>query len=146
VLLHMATRQPELVKAMVLVSATSYFPAQARLIMRQYPDNLPVAERENLRRRHPGGDAQIEALLPSTKAFADSYDDMNFTPHLGRITARTLIVQGDRDPLYPVENSVEMAWAIPRSSLWIVPNAGHGPVLGQRWPEFLKTAAGFLRG
>jgi hypothetical protein len=84
----MATRQPELVKAMVLVSATSYFPAQARLIMRQYPDNLPVAERENLRRRHPGGDAQIEALLPSTKAFADSYDDMNFTPHLGRITAR----------------------------------------------------------
>jgi pimeloyl-ACP methyl ester carboxylesterase len=72
--------------------------------MRQYADNLPAAERENLRRRHPGGNAQIEALLASTKAFADSYDDMNFTPsHLGRITARTLIVQGDRDPLYPVE-------------------------------------------
>jgi pimeloyl-ACP methyl ester carboxylesterase len=27
VLLHMATKQPERVKAMVLVSATSYFPA-----------------------------------------------------------------------------------------------------------------------
>jgi pimeloyl-ACP methyl ester carboxylesterase len=146
VLLHMATRQPELVKAMVLVSATSYFPAQSQPIMRQYADNLPAAERENLRRRHPGGDAQIEALLASTKAFADSYDDMNFTlPYLGRITARTLIVQGDRDPLYPVEISVEMARAVPRSSLWIVPNAGHGPVLGQRWPEFLKTAEAFLR-
>lgn len=146
VLLHMATKQPERVKAMVLVSATSYFPAQARLIMRQYADNLPASERENLRRRHPGGDAQIEALLASTKAFADSYDDMNFTPpYLGRITARTLIVQGDRDPLYPVEISMDMARAIPRSSLWIVPNAGHGPVLGQRWPEFLKTAAAFLR-
>jgi pimeloyl-ACP methyl ester carboxylesterase len=84
--------------------------------------------------------------LATTKAFADSYDDMNFTPpYLGRITARTLIVQGDRDPLYPVEVSVEMARAIPRSSHWIVPNAGHGPVLGQRWPEFLKTAAAFLR-
>jgi len=147
VLLHMATRQPERVKAMVLVSATSYFPDQARPIMRQYADNLPAAERENLRRRHPGGDAQIEALLANTKAFADSHDDMNFTPpYLGRITARTLIVQGDRDPLYPVEISVEMARVIPRSSLWIVPNAGHGPVLGQRWPEFLKTAAEFLRG
>jgi pimeloyl-ACP methyl ester carboxylesterase len=147
VLLHMATKEPERVKAMVLVSATSYFPAQARPIMRQYADNLPAAERENLRRRHPGGDSQIEALLASTKAFADSYDDMNFTPaYLGRITARTLIVQGDRDPLYPVEISVEMARAILRSSLWIVPNAGHGPVLGQRWPEFLKTAAGFLLG
>jgi len=147
VLLHMATKHPHRVEAMVLVSATSYFPAQARPIMRQYPDNLPDAERENLRRRHPGGDAQINALLASTKAFADSYDDMNFTsPYLGRITARTLIVQGDRDPLYPLQISVDMASAIPRSSLWIIPNAGHGPVLGQRWPEFLKTAAAFLGG
>jgi len=147
VLLHMATKQPERVKAMVLVSATSYFPAQARSIMRAYADNLPSAERENLRRRHPRGDAQIEALLASTRAFADSYGDMNFTPaYLGTITARTLIVQGDRDPLYPVEISVQMAKAIPRSDLWILPGAGHGPVLGERWPEFLKTAAAFLRG
>lgn len=146
VLLHMATRQPERVKAMVLVSATSYFPAQARPLMRQYPDSLPEAEWENLRRRHPGGDAQIQALLASAKAFADSYDDMNFTPpYLSTIQARTLIVQGDRDPFYPVEISVEMARAIPRSSLWIVPGSGHGPVFGERWNEFLKTAARFLR-
>jgi len=72
---------------------------------------------------------------------------MNFTPpYLGRISARALIVQGDRDPLCPAEISEEMARAIPRSSLRIVPNAGHGPVLGQRWPQFLKTAAEFLRG
>jgi pimeloyl-ACP methyl ester carboxylesterase len=71
---------------------------------------------------------------------------MNFTPpFLSTIQARTLIVQGDRDPLYPVEISVEMAKSIPNSSLWIIPNAGHGPVLGNNWPEFLKTAAAFLR-
>ena len=145
VLLHIATRQPKRVEAMVLVSATPYFPAQARAIMRQYRDRLPPEQWEVLRRRHPG-DAQIESLLASTTAFGDSYDDMNFTPpYLSTIQARTLIVQGDRDPLYPVELSVEMAKAIPRSSLWIVPDAGHGPVLGARWPEFLKTAAEFLR-
>ncbi|MBA0085252.1 MAG: alpha/beta fold hydrolase [Acidobacteria bacterium Pan2503] len=145
VLLHMATRQPKRVEAMVLVSATPYFPAQARTIMRQYRDRLPPEQWEVLRRRHPAGDTQIESLLASTTAFADSYDDMNFTPpYLSTIQARTLIVQGDRDPLYPVELSVEMAKAIPRSSLWIVPDAGHGPVLGARWPEFLKTAAEFL--
>jgi pimeloyl-ACP methyl ester carboxylesterase len=72
---------------------------------------------------------------------------MNFTPaHLATITARTLIMQGDRDPLYPVDISVEMAKAIPQFSLWIVPNAGHGPIGGERGPEFLKTAAAFLRG
>jgi pimeloyl-ACP methyl ester carboxylesterase len=71
---------------------------------------------------------------------------MSFTPPpLATIHARTLIVQGDRDPLYPVELSVEMAKAIPQSSLWIVPNGGHGPVIGERWAEFLKTAVAFLR-
>ena len=146
VLLHMATKQPERASAMVLVSATSYFPAQARPIMRQYAEQLRPEDREILRRRHPGGDAQIEAILASTTAFANSYDDMNFTAaDLAKITARTLIVQGDRDPLYPLDISVEMANVIPRSSLWIVPNAGHGPIGGERWPEFLKTAAAFLR-
>jgi pimeloyl-ACP methyl ester carboxylesterase len=39
-LLHMATQQPARVEAMVLVSATPYFPEQARAIMRQVnPDN-----------------------------------------------------------------------------------------------------------
>jgi pimeloyl-ACP methyl ester carboxylesterase len=147
VLLHMATRQPERVKAMVLVSATPYFPEQARQIMRHYPDQVPEAQWEILRRRHPGGDAQIRAILESTRALAVSYDDMNFTPpQLATIQARTLIVQGDRDPLYPLEMSVEMMRAIPQSSLWIMPNAGHGAGLGDRLPEFLKTAAEFLRG
>jgi pimeloyl-ACP methyl ester carboxylesterase len=147
VLLHVATMQPDRIDAMVLVSATPYYPPQARAIMRQYRNSLPEQQWEILRRRHPGGDVQIEALLASTEAFADSYDDMTFTPpDLSTIRARTLIVQGDRDPLYPVELSVEMAKAIPKSSLWIVPGGGHGPVIGEQWPEFLKTAAAFLRG
>jgi pimeloyl-ACP methyl ester carboxylesterase len=54
VLLHLATQQPERVQAMVLVSATSYFPAQARPIMRQYPDSLTEQDWETMRRHHPG--------------------------------------------------------------------------------------------
>jgi pimeloyl-ACP methyl ester carboxylesterase len=147
VLLHMASKQPERVKAMVLVSATPNFPEQARRIMRQYGHNLPEQEWERLRRAHVSGDEQIKALLASTAAFADSYDDMNFTPPLlSTIRARTLIVQGDRDPLYPIELSLEMAAAIPNASLWIVPNGGHGPVIGEKWEEFLKTARAFLQG
>lgn len=146
VLLHLATRQPERVKTMVLVSATSYFPAQARPLMRQYPDNISQQDLENMRKRHPGGDEQIKALLASTRSFADSYDDMNFTPpYLATIQARTLIVQGDRDPFYPVEISVEIYRAIPNSSLWIIPNGGHGPIGGERWPGFVKTALAFLQ-
>lgn len=146
VFLHMATKHAARVEAMVLVSATPYFPEQARRIQRQYADNLPQHEWERLRRTHVGGDEQIKALLASTTAFADSYDDMNFTPpSLATIRARTLIIQGDRDPLYPVEISVEMAKAIPNASLWIVPNGGHGPVIGKKWPEFVKAACDFFR-
>jgi pimeloyl-ACP methyl ester carboxylesterase len=147
VLLHLATKRPNRVKAMVLVSATPYFPAQARILMRKYAENLPEEQWEVLRRRHPGGDSQIKAILASTTAFADSHDDMNFTPaDLSTIQARTLIVQGDRDPLYPVEISVEMAKAIPNSSLWILPNSGHGPVIGEGWTDFITKASAFLRG
>lgn len=146
VLLQMATEQPERITAMVLVSATPYFPAQARAVMSQYGDNLPEEQWEIMRRHHPGGDKQIKAILASTKSFATSYDDLNFTPSLlSTITARTYIIQGDRDPLYPVELSVEMLKAIPNSCLWIVPNAGHGPVIGARWPEFLQAASAFLQ-
>lgn len=145
VLLHMATRQPDRITSMVLVSATPYFPPQARSIMNQYGDNLPEEQCEILRRRHPGGDEQIKAILTSAKSFATSHDDLNFTPPLlSTIKARTFIIQGDRDPLYPVELSLEMAKAIPNSRLWIVPNAGHGPVIGSRWSEFVQSASAFL--
>lgn len=145
VLLHMATKQPARVRAMVLVSATPYFPPQARAIMRRYAESLPEEQLQILRRRHPGGDAQVKAILDSATSFAESYDDLNFTSaDLAKITARTLIVQGDRDPLYPVELSLEMAKAIPHSETWIIPDAGHGPVLGAKWPEFIASVKAFL--
>jgi pimeloyl-ACP methyl ester carboxylesterase len=145
VLLHIGSAQPHRIGKMVLVSATPYFPEQARSIMRQYGGAVTDEQFEALRRKHLGGDEQIRALLAGAGAFADSYDDMNFTPpRLSRIQARTLVVQGDRDPLYPVELSVEMFRAIPNSSLWIVPRGGHGPVLGEHWPEFVRTAGEFI--
>jgi pimeloyl-ACP methyl ester carboxylesterase len=65
---------------------------------------------------------------------------------LSRIAAETLIVFGDRDPLYPVSLAVELYDAIPRSYLWVVPNGGHGPVFHAAAPQFASTALGFLRG
>ena len=145
VLLHIASKFPERISAMVLVSATPYYPAQARPIMRQYGALLPQPALDALRRTHAQGEAQVKALVASMTSFADSHDDMNFTPpSLARIQARTLIVQGDRDRFYPVRLSFELFEAIPNSNLWIVPEGGHGPVAGERWPDFQKTAAAFL--
>lgn len=146
-LLHMATLQPERVEAIVLVSATMYFPEQARRIMAASPvEEQPPEAWEAMRRCHRRGDEQILALWEQQRAFKDSHDDMSFTPpSLARITARTLIVYGDRDPLYPVEMAVEMYRAIPRSALWVVPGGGHGPIFLEAAEGFARAALAFLR-
>lgn len=96
ILLHMATLQPERIHAMVVVSATMYFPDQARALMgRVAPaDKQPPQEWETMHRRHRLGDDQIVALWEWMRGMKDSYDDMNLTPSsLSRITASTLIVR-----------------------------------------------------
>jgi len=147
-LLHMATQQPARVEAMVLVSGTPYFPEQARAIMRQLnSDNHTEAEWRQMREWHKHGDEQIRALWGLPEVFKDSYTDMNFTPpYLSTIRARTLIVHGDRDPLYPVNLALEMYAAIPRAYLWVIPNGGHGPIFGDMAEHFVETALAFLRG
>jgi pimeloyl-ACP methyl ester carboxylesterase len=147
-LLHMATAQPARIEAMAVVSAPPYFPAQARAIQAQFTeDALPASERAALRQRHKHGDEQIRALFANVKAFATDYEDVSFTPpKLATITARTLIVFGDRDFLYPVSLAFDLHAAIPRSHLWVVPNGGHGPVFGPHAPRFAETALAFLRG
>jgi pimeloyl-ACP methyl ester carboxylesterase len=124
-LLHLATRAPERVEAMVIVSSTMHFPEQARAIMGQtMHDGQPVSD----------------WLLHDPS-------DMNFTAaDLARITARTLVVYGDRDPLYPVEMGVAIYRAIPNAALWVVPGGGHGPVFGDQKDAFVETVWRFFRG
>jgi pimeloyl-ACP methyl ester carboxylesterase len=145
-LLHMATADPALIESMILVSAPAYFPEQARRMQRQFSAAaLGEAEMERMRRRHPRGEAQIAQLIEMVRGLADRYDDVNFTPPLlGTITADTLIVFGDRDPLYPVSMAFELYQAIPRSFLWVVPNGGHGPVFGPAAAPFVSAALEFL--
>jgi pimeloyl-ACP methyl ester carboxylesterase len=108
---------------------------------------LGEAELARMRAVHKHGERQIQALFAMSRGFADSYDDVNFTPpYLGTITADTLIVFGDRDFLYPVSLACEMHQAIPRSHLWVVPHGSHGPVFGEHAAAFAATALAFLAG
>jgi pimeloyl-ACP methyl ester carboxylesterase len=146
-LLHIATRHPERVEAMVLIGATSQFPEQARAIMRGVnPDSISPRDAERLGQCARRGAAQMRQLRTQFHGFKDSYDDMNFTaPFLATIRARTLIVHGDRDEFFPVDIPVGMYQAIPRSALWIVPRGGHVPIYGPQAPEFVRVALAFLQ-
>jgi pimeloyl-ACP methyl ester carboxylesterase len=127
VLLHVATRAPEPVEAMVLAGSPSYFPEQARAIMRQ------------------ASEATLGAHWRQARAFAEEHEDMCFTlPLLATIRARTLIVTGDRDPLYPVEMFVEQYRAIPGASLWVIPDSGHDAIYTSAREELARRAIAFL--
>jgi pimeloyl-ACP methyl ester carboxylesterase len=144
-LLHVASMQPDRVDAMVLVSATPRFPQTMREIAAQLTDaafdHLTDAEKNELFDRHVYGETQVRWLYAAMRSLGESTDDVAFTAAtLATIRARTLIVHGDRDPLYPVELAVELFRAIPRSALWVVPNGGHGPIFGTSAAMFAETA------
>ena len=144
--LHMATLAPARVTAMVVISAPPAFPEQARAVQRVFSEEmLGEAERTLMRARHPRP-GQLAALITQIHAMPDA-GDPNFTREsLATIAADTLIVFGDRDPLYPVSIAVELREAIPQSWLWVVPNGGHGPIFGAAAPRFVETALAFLAG
>ena len=144
--LHMATLQPARIEMMVVVSAPAAFPERARTIQRGYSlDAFGPAELERMRRRHqrPG---QLETLFQQGRAMPDGHDPEFSFEQLGAIRAETLVVFGDRDPLYPVSLGFELSQAIPRSWLWVVPNGGHGPVFGESAPLFVDTSMAFFGG
>jgi pimeloyl-ACP methyl ester carboxylesterase len=145
VLLHMATSQPARIDSLVLISTTSHFPDQARAIMRRASfDTMPHEVREMYRECAKRGEEQIRQLITQFNALHKNYDDMNFAAQsLSTITARTLIVHGDRDNFFPVEIAVTIYRAIPGSALWIIPNGDHVPIYDPMVP-FTSTALQFL--
>jgi pimeloyl-ACP methyl ester carboxylesterase len=145
-LLHVATMASDRVTSMVLVSPTPRFPETTRALFRAFAAaEHSEEERAEMRSKHVGGDRQIDALWHLPARFADDPDDMSFTPaRLASIAARTLVVAGDRDPLYPLELACELRHAIPRSWLWVVPGGGHVPIFGDERKGFEQRALAFL--
>lgn len=146
-LLHMATSQPERLEALVLISATTHFPPQARAIMRAASwRTMPPHVQDMYRECAPRGDAQVQELLGQFNALADNGDDMNFTEQdLAAIPARTLVVQGDRDRFFPVAIAQTLARSIPNAALWLIPGGEHVPIYDPSVP-FIDTALRFLDG
>ena len=145
-LLHVATQQSARLTSMVLVSAAPYYPEATRALMRATATQTrDDAEWARMRSWHVHGDDQIRALWTMPQQLADDYEDLSFTPsRLGRIAARTMIVHGDRDVLYPLSLAADLQASIPGSHLWVIPNGGHGPIFGDGAPLFARTAMAFL--
>jgi pimeloyl-ACP methyl ester carboxylesterase len=140
-LLQMAYMCPSLLTSMVLVSAVPYFPECAQPIMKAYAQAEKTQEQwEALRKIHHLGDEQINLLFDYVVSFCEDSNDMNFTPEmLSQIQTHALIVQGDKDPLYPLASTIELYESLPNANLWILPNSGHGPINAENMDLFKVT-------
>ena len=146
VLLHLATREPDRISSMVLVGSASQLPDQARAIARGTTmQTLRGVARDMWRSCAVHGEDQMRGLIDRVRSYENDTVDINFSAaQLHTIRARTLIVQGDRDNLFPVETALKMYRGVPNSELWIVPDGGHAPIWGDRTPEFLRVTRKFL--
>jgi len=140
ILLHMATQQPERIQSMILEGTTPYDTKESREFRAQFTmENVPF------RHTHIYGEAQVRKLYEQLVGFKVSPDNRNFTkPYLSTIQAKTLIIHGDRDYLFPVDVALYMYEAIPDSYLWVIPNAGHALVLGDHADDIKRVALDFF--
>ena len=147
VLLHLATSHKTLIDSMVVVSAAGRY-------FRNRPGRFSGRRRRRSSARPPWttcaavtsiGEPQIRQLLAQSRAFADVYDDVSFTPPYCRRS--------------PLTRSSSLATAI-RSiqcrspstctrrfhgrACAVVPGGGHGPVFGAQAGRFVETALQFF--
>jgi pimeloyl-ACP methyl ester carboxylesterase len=145
-LLHMAVLHPEQVEAMVVIGVSDRMTEQHRQISRSLAPDSPSWNWDVFRQTHLHGDEQIYAMLRQFHLWKDTDDEAVFSPaQLSTIEARTLVVHGDHDPMFPVSVAVGLSQAIAGSYLWVIPNGNHVPIMAHRVEEFARTALDFLQ-
>lgn len=112
---------------------------------------LPKLLTEATRRDRPEVAGHVRAMIESTPgaaidaAIGALMARPDSTPDLSRISCATLVVVGALDEITPASEAELMQRAIPRSTLSVIPGAGHLSNLEQ--PEaFSRTLEDFLRG
>jgi len=123
-LLQMALMDTSRIEAMILIGATNYFPDGFRAICKNtHYETLSNDWRSVIEPHQPGGEEQIKKIVMQFRKFADDYSDVNFSnSQLSTIKSKTLIIHGDRDAFFPIENPIYLYSSIPDSYLWILTN------------------------
>ncbi len=132
-LLHMARSVPERLEAMVVVAGGHRISPERREALRNAPsfEDLSQREREWYVENHPGGEAQVRALLAQRRALAGNYVDLS-ADDLSEIEVPSFLVWGENDESFQPPIPFELQQGLPTAELWLVANQGHSLL----WPEW----------
>lgn len=93
-------------------------------------DRLRAEARESYRRNHdPAG---------STRQFAAILASPDRTAGLAKVTAPTLVIHGEDDPLITLDGGIATAAAVPGARLISIPGMGHD-LPEELWPQFVEA-------
>jgi pimeloyl-ACP methyl ester carboxylesterase len=139
-LLKVALMKPELVKAMVIDSATIRVPETSRTFYKRpdllKPSIIKLYEDAN----EIYGKDYWQYLAQTFYDFRLPEADVNVNPSiLETITCPTLIIHGDRDLFFPVDIAIEMKKNVTNSELCIFPNTDH--IVTEFYPERVAEMA-----
>lgn len=144
VAIHLATRAPERIRRLVLVSAAG--------VPREVSASAAAKLATDLAALRVWGRTSFVATIAGDSLRAGPFtlyrtlrhllaDDVR--PLLPRIPHRTLLIWGEHDPITPVRDGVVMRDALRNARLVVVPAAAHN-VMADRPEEFVRLVVDFL--
>lgn len=129
-LLTLALEAPTLPRALVLAGGAYYYGEELRAWWRTQTPETILSESDPLHRRHtamgPDHWRLVAEAFIALGVHAHS-DDFPEQEELSAITVPTLIVHGDRDPMFPIDVPTGLYRLLPNAELCILPNTGHHP-------------------
>lgn len=133
-LLKVARMKPELVRAMVIDSATIRVPEASRAFYKRPELLKPSIVKFYEEANEIYGKEYWRYLAQTFYDFRLPEADVNVDPVvLQDIACPTLIIHGDRDIFFPVDIAVDMKKNIPNSELCVFPNTDH--IVTEFYPE-----------
>lgn len=146
-LLHAATRAPERFERLVVVGVGTALADETRGWLRATTlATMPPEVAAGFRACAARGEPQAVALAAQFAALADAAGPDPFAPlDVSRVAVPTLLVQGDRDVFFSVDEIAGIYRSLPDARLWVVPDGGHVPIYDDAVP-FAAAALRFLDG
>lgn len=153
VALWLAINHPEVIDKLVIYRI-GYSKNQATYAQTQSMANPEYWRRYGLHswlsRLHTpqGGEDAWETVIANVSRVLnpDNSEHNHSLTDLATITAETLLIAGDRDPLIPLPTLMAMYEALPHAALWVIPNASHITATNTwRATAFAEEVIRFLR-
>lgn len=144
ILLEIASKEKSIIDKMVLIgTASEYDGKKAGEGKREFTfDDMDQSLRDHLLSIHAGGEKQVRSFFNTGLDYRINISE----EQLKKITAKTFIIQGDRDEIVGKDAAPDLHRNIPHSQLWIIPDTGHLAIQERTRIEFVNKTMRFLTG